>query len=409
MKNSESNPPQLTRGPLESLRVLELGSLVAGPFAGRLLGDFGAEVIKIESPDAPDLAREWGPHRYKGRTLVWPIQSRNKKCITLNLRAAEGQAIMRRLVKHADILIENFRPGTMEKWGLGWNELAAVNPGLIMTRISGFGQSGPYRERAGFGSVGEAIGGIRYLTGEPGRPPVRTGVSLGDTLAALFGTIGTLAALEHRRATGRGQMVDCAIYEAVFALTESILPEYDLLDVIRERAGAILPKVAPSNIYPTSEGKLFLIAANQDAVFARLADAMEQPDLAHDPRYATHTARGERQAELDGIIGEWTSRHTVADLWEALNRAGVPAGPIYSAADIASDPHFKARGSIVEMKDPEIGPIRMPGITPLLSETPGVLRWTGPAHPGSHNREIYCELLGMNEADLERLGREGII
>jgi crotonobetainyl-CoA:carnitine CoA-transferase CaiB-like acyl-CoA transferase len=283
--------PEYNRGPLERIRVLEMGSLVAGPFAGRLMGDFGAEVIKIESPGMPDLTREWGPVRYRGRTLLWPIQSRNKKCITLNLREPRGQDIFVRLAKKSDVLLENFRPGTLERWNLGLERLCATNPGLIMTRVSGFGQTGPYKDRAGFGSVGEAIGGIRLLTGEPGRQPVRTGVALGDSLAAMFATIGTLAALEYRRTTGKGQVVDCAITEAVFSLLEGMLPEYDFLGVIRQRAGAVLPKVAPSNIYPTADGKMLLIAANQDAVFRRLSQAMEQEKLAEDPRYATHQAR----------------------------------------------------------------------------------------------------------------------
>ncbi|HTY54605.1 MAG TPA: CoA transferase [Candidatus Binataceae bacterium] len=401
--------PVYNQGPLEGVRVVELGSLVAGPFAGRLLGDFGAEVIKIESPDEPDLMRQWGAHRFRGRALVWPIQSRNKKCITLNLRQAEGQELFRRLIAKSDILLENFRPGTMEKWGLGWDALSALNPALIMTRVSGFGQSGPYKDRTGFGSVGEAIGGLRYLMGYPDRPPVRAGIALGDSLAALFATVGTLAALDHRRKSGRGQMVDCAINEAVFSLLESILPEYDLLGVVRERTGATLPKVAPSNIYPTSDGKMLLIAANQDGIFRRLAQVMGQPELADDPRYATHEARGERQAELDEIITAWTVTREMHELWKMLNDAAVPAGPIYSIADIAHDAQFHARGMIRTVDDPEIGALKMPGIVPQLSETPGVINWTGPATPGSHNREIYGELLGVSEQELERLSKAGIV
>ncbi len=404
-----SRPPEYERGPLEALRVIELGSLLAGPFSARLLGDFGAEIIKIESPGTPDLMREWGPHRYKGRALLWPIQSRNKKCITLNLRQAEGQQLLLRLVERSDILIENFRPGTLEKWNLGWEQLSTVNPRLIMTRVSGFGQSGPYKGRAGFGSVGEAIGGIRFLTGFPDRPPIRAGFSMGDGLAALFATIGTLAALEHRRNSGRGQVVDCAIAEAVFSMLESVLPEYDFLGVIRERAGAVLPKVAPSNIYPTSDGKMLLIAANQDAVFKRLTEAMERPELSEDPRYKTHLERGERQKELDELIAQWTATLTAADLWDRLNRAAVPAGPIYSIADIVTDPQFRARGMIREMDDPEIGRMKVPGIVPQLSDTPGVLKWTGPPAMGSHNEEVYCGLLGLAKSELERLASAGIV
>jgi crotonobetainyl-CoA:carnitine CoA-transferase CaiB-like acyl-CoA transferase len=401
--------PVYDKGPLEGVRVLELGSLVAGPFAGRLLGDFGAEIIKVESPNEPDLMREWGAHRFHGRALVWPIQSRNKKCITLNLRHPEGQDLFRRLVAKSDILLENFRPGTMEKWGLGWDKLSSINPSLIMTRVSGFGQSGPYKDRTGFGSVGEAIGGLRYLMGYPDRPPVRAGIALGDSIAALFATVGTLAALDHRRKTGRGQMVDCAINEAVFSLLESILPEYDLLGVVRERTGAVLPKVAPSNIYPTADGKMLLIAANQDAIFRRLAQAMGRPDLAEDPRFATHVARGERQAELDEIIAAWTAQHEMHPLWKMLNDASVPAGPIYSIADIAHDAQFHARGMIRTVTDPEIGEIKMPGIVPQLSETPGVMNWSGPPQPGLHNREIYVDVLGLSEQELERLGKAGVV
>ncbi len=408
-KGNPEAPPVYSKGPLEGVRVLELGSLLAGPFAGRLLGDFGAEIIKIEPPGMPDLMRQWGAHRFRGRGLLWPIQSRNKKCVTLDLRKSEGQQLLRGLVKQSDVLIENFRPGTMERWGLGWDNLSAVNPGLIMTRVSGFGQTGPYKDRTGFGSVGEAIGGVRYLTGFPDRPPVRAGISLGDALAALYATIGTLAALEYRRKSGRGQTVDCSITEAVFSLMEGILPEYDLLGVVRERTGAILPKVAPSNIYPTADGKMLIIAANQDAIFRRLAQAMGQPKLADDPRYATHAARGERQAELDDLIAAWTARHEMQRLWDLLNEAAVPAGPIYSIADIVRDPQFLARGAIRTMRDPEIGELKMPGIVPMLSETPGVLKWTGPPEPGSHNREVYSGLLGLSAGDLERLAKAGVI
>jgi len=407
--SASTDIPIYDKGPLESIRVLELGSLLAGPFAGRLLGDFGAEVIKLESPDAPDLMRQWGPHQYKGRGLLWPIQSRNKKCITLNLREAAGRDILRRLVAHSDVLIENFRPGTMEKWGLGWDELSTLNPRLVMTRVSGFGQTGPYRERAGFGSVGEAIGGVRYVTGFPDRPPVRIGVSLGDSLAAMFATIGTLAAIEHRHRSGRGQMVDCAIYESIFALMESVITEYDKLGAVRERLGLILPKVAPSNVYPTRDDRLLIVAANQDAVFKRLAIVMGQPELAEDPRYATHAARGERQHEVDEIVAAWTRKHDSGELWTILNDGGVPAGPIYSAADIAEDEQYRARGAIRTMNDPEMGDLKMPGIVPRLSETPGVLKWTGPARPGTHNREIYGELLGIGDDELTRLGEAGII
>lgn len=397
------------RGPLEGLRVLEFGSLLAGPFAGRLLGDLGAEVIKIEARDMPDPMREWGRQRYNGRTLWWPIQSRNKKCITLNLRTASGQALLKRLVVLSDMLIENFRPGTMERWGLGWDDLAAINPRLIMVRVSGFGQTGPYRDRAGFGSVGEAMGGMRHITGFPDRPPTRIGISIGDSLAAMFATIGALSALHYREMTGRGQVVDAAITESVFAMMESAAAEYGRTGAIRERAGNVLPKVAPSNVYPTSGGGYLVIGANQDNVFKRLTEVMERPELATDPRYANHTARGENQAELDEIIAAWTVQFDKTELWEMLNAAGVPAGPIYSIADIMRDPQFLARGMIQHVEDSEIGEIEMPGIVPKLSETPGGIRWSGPAEPGTHNREIYGELLHIDDVELARLYDEGVI
>ncbi|MGH7906937.1 MAG: CaiB/BaiF CoA transferase family protein [Candidatus Binataceae bacterium] len=397
------------RGPLDSIRILELGSLLAGPFAGHLMADLGAEVIKIEPPGASDLMRQWGPHLYQGRGLFWPIIARNKKCITLNLRVEEGREILRRLVRESDVLIENFRPGTMEKWELGWAELAAENPRLIMTRVSGFGQTGPYKERAGFGSVGEAIGGIRYVTGYPDRPPVRAGISLGDSLAAMFATIGTLAALESRHHSGRGQVVDCAIYEAVFALMESVLTEYGKFGAIRERTGLTLPRVTPSNVFPTKDNRLLIIAANQDNVFRRLVQVMERPEMADDPRYSTHVARGERTAEVDGIIAEWSRNHNSDELWAMLNEAGVPAGPIYSAADIAEDEHYRARGMIRTVEDPVMGELKVPGIVPRFSETPGAIKWSGPGEPGLHNREVFGNILGMSDADIERLTQAGVI
>ncbi len=389
--------------------MLELGSLLAGPFAGRLMGDLGAEVIKVEAPDMPDPMRVWGRHRYKGRSLWWPIQSRNKKCITLNLRTPRGQEILRRLAAQSDILVENFRPGTLEKWNLGWEDLSAVNPRLVMVRVSGFGQTGPYRDRAGFGSVGEAMGGMRYITGYEDRPPTRIGISIGDSLAAMFATIGALAALQHRDRTGEGQVVDSAITEAVFALMESSVSEYGRVGVVRERTGNILPNVAPSNVYPTKDGGFLVIGANQDNVFRRLATLMGRPELAQDDRFATHTARGANQAELDEIVGDWTRGFSREELWEMLNQSGVPAGPIYSIADVFQDPQFRAREMIREVEDPEVGPIEQPGIVPKLSRTPGDIRWSGPPHPGTHNREVFGQLLGMAAEEIAALAKTGVI
>ncbi len=389
--------------------MLELGSLLAGPFAGRLMGDLGAEVIKVEAPDMPDPMRVWGRHRYKGRSLWWPIQSRNKKCITLNLRTPRGQEILRRLAAQSDILVENFRPGTLEKWNLGWEDLSAVNPRLVMVRVSGFGQTGPYRDRAGFGSVGEAMGGMRYITGYEDRPPTRIGISIGDSLAAMFATIGALAALQHRDRTGEGQVVDSAITEAVFALMESSVSEYGRVGVVRERTGNILPNVAPSNVYPTKDGGFLVIGANQDNVFRRLATLMGRPELAQDDRFATHTARGANQAELDEIVGDWTRGFSREELWEMLNQSGVPAGPIYSIADVFQDPQFRAREMIREVEDPEVGQIEQPGIVPKLSRTPGDIRWSGPPHPGTHNREVFGQLLGMAAEEIAALAKTGVI
>ena len=398
-------------GPLAGVRILELGTLLAGPFVGRLLGDFGAEVIKVEDPGRGDPLREWGHHRYKGRPLWWPVQSRNKKSITLNLRHEEGQRLLLRLAEKADVLVENFRPGTLERWNIGPQELHRTNPRLIIARVSGFGQDGPYAHRAGFAAVGEAMGGIRYINGYPNQPPPRTGISLGDSLAAMFAAQGILMALYWRDALGggKGQVVDASIVESCFALLESALPEYDRLGVVRQPSGTKLPKIAPSNIYRTKDERWIVIGANADNVFSRLCQAMGKPELATDPRFATHAARGEHQDELDGLIGEWTKTLTAKEIDELLDKWGVPCGPIYSIADIWADPHFRARDMILTMEDPEIGPIAAPGIVPKLSETPGAARWTGPWELGAHNKEIYCGLLGLSEAELEDLKARQVI
>jgi formyl-CoA transferase len=379
---------------LADLRVIELGTLLAGPFCGQLLGDMGAEIIKVEPPGQGDPLRVWGRESAGDKSLWWPVVGRNKKAITLDLRVAEGQALLKQLVAKADFLLENFRPGTMEKWGLGWKELSAINPGLIMIRVSGYGQSGPYSSRAGFGSIGEAMGGLRYVVGDPSTPPCRVGISLGDSLAATYACLGALAALHHREKTGVGQVVDSAIYEAVLAMMESLVSEYDKTGYIRERTGPILPNIAPSNVYPTSDDQWVLIGANQNGVFARLCDAMGQPNLATDARYATHGARGERQTELDDLIANWTRTVTQDDLLKLMETHGVPAGLIYRAPEMLTDPHFKARSAIVEVPHPDFGTLKMQNVAPRLSVTPGSIRSPSPAM-GQHNDEIYGQLLGL--------------
>ncbi|MEF3273442.1 MAG: CoA transferase [Chloroflexus sp.] len=401
---NRQRPPR----PLDDIRVLELGAFLAGPFCGQLLADFGAEVIKVEPPGKGDPMREWGRHRYKGRTLWWTVLARNKKSITIDLRTSEGQALVKRLVPHVDMVLENFRPGTLEAWGLGWEELHALNPGLIMIRVSGFGQTGPYRDKAGFGSIGEAMGGIRAITGFPDRPPTRIGISIGDSLAATFAALGALVALHQRQRSGKGQVVDIGIYEAVLALMESMIPEYQLTGYIRERTGNVLPNVAPSNIYPTADGSWFVIGANADTIFARLAQAMGRADLATDPRYATHQARGANQTELDELIAAWTVNYTADQLQAIMDEYGVPAGRIYTAKEMLSDPHFLARQSIIGVHDPELGEVKMQNVTPRLSETPGGIDWTGPAL-GQHNREVFVELLGLSEAELAALQAQRVI
>jgi formyl-CoA transferase len=394
-------------GPLTGLRVLELGSLIAGPFCGQLMADMGAEVIKVEPPGQGDPMRAWGRSGRSGKSLAWPVIGRNKKSITLNLREPSGQALLRRLVAYADVLIENFRPGTLEGWGLGYAALQDINPRLIMARISGYGQSGPYAKHAGFGSIGEAMGGLRYIVGDPTRPPSRVGISIGDSLAATFACLGTLAALRVRDATGRGQVVDCALYEAVLSMMESLITEYDQDGVVRERAGAILPGVAPSNVYETRDG-MVLIAANQNTVFARLCALMGEPDKAQHDDYATHAARGRRQAELDAWINAWTKGLGTSELLLRLAAAGVPAGRIYRVPDMLEDPHFAARESITSVEDPEHGRLRMQNVTPRLSHTPGKIRSPSPAL-GQHNREVYGQWLRMPDDEYQRLQTEGVI
>ena len=394
-------------GPLKGLRMIEMGQLLAGPFCGQLMGDFGCEVNKIEQPNAGDPLREWGREKSGGRSLWWPVAARNKKCITLNARVPEGQEIIKTLVKQSDFLLENFRPGTMEKWNLGYETLSELNKGIIMIRVSGYGQTGPYAPKAGYAAVGEAMGGLRYVVGDPSTPPSRVGISLGDTIAATYACMGAVMALEHRHKTGRGQVVDASIYESVLQMMESLVTEYDKVGHIRERTGSILPNVAPSNVYKAKDGD-FLIAANQDSLFTRLADAMGRPELAKDPRYSSHTARGQHQAELDGIINEWTKTKTVAELVELTDKAGVASGVLFRAPEMLKDPHYKARESIIEVQDKALGALKMQSTFPKLSETPGSVQWTGP-DLGQHNEEIYKGLLGMDDATFTDYKTRGII
>ena len=398
-------------GPLEGVRMIELGTLLAGPFAGRLLGDMGAEVIKVEPPGKPDPLRDWGQARYEGRSLWWPVQSRNKKCITLNLREPRGQELLLELVRSADVVSENFRPGTLEKWNLGYEQLAEANPGIVLARISGYGQTGPYAGRAGFASVAEAMGGLRHINGFPGEAPPRTGISLGDSLAAMFAVQGILAALYHRDVLGdgRGQVIDVSLMEASFALLESAVPEYDRLGIVREPSGTGIKGVAPSNIFKSRDDLWVVIAANQDTVFRRLCEAMGKPELADDPRFATHVARGENQQEIEGVVADWASQHDARDIDRILNDAGVVCGPIYTMAEIFEDPQFKAREMLVEHVDPEFGPYIGPGIVPKFSETPGAVRWSGTWEEGSHNDEIYGGLLGLGEDELAKLREAGVV
>ena len=394
-------------GPLKGLRLIEMGQLLAGPFCGQLMGDFGAEVIKIEQPTVGDPMREWGRDKINGKSLWWPILARNKKCITLNARVPEGQEIIKELIKKSDFLLENFRPGTLERWNLGYDIISELNPGIIMVRVSGYGQTGPYSHKAGYAAVGEAMGGLRYVIGDPSSPPSRAGISIGDTLAATFGCLGGLMALHNRHVTGKGQVVDSAIYEAVFNMMESLVSEYHGTGLIRERTGSILPQVAPSNIYKAKDGN-FLIAANQDTVFARLCEAMGKPELSDDERYSTHGARGERQEELDNLINEWSQTKTVKELDDTLDKAGVPSGLIYRAPEMLEDAHFKAREAIIDIADKHIGPMKMQNTFPKFSRTPGNVRWTGPDH-GEHNEQIYKDLLGMTDKQLGDYKDKGII
>lgn len=392
-------------GALAGLRVVELGQLLAGPFCGQLLGDMGAEVIKIEPPGKGDPMRVWGLGEEK---VQWEVIARNKRSVTCNLRAPEGQALVRRLILTADVVIENFKPGTLEKWGLDPAGLIEEKPSLIVARMSGYGQDGPYSTRAGFGGIGEAMGGWRYIVGDPDRPPARMGISIGDTLCATYGAMGVLAALHHREKTGEGQVIDTALYEAVLQVMEGLVPEYDYNGFIRERSGSILPGIAPSNVYSCKDGP-FMIGANNDAIFARLAKAMGQPELAEDERYATHLARGVHQTELDDRINAWTGTLKIDEVDALMIEYSIPAGRVYTAKDMLADPHFQAREAIVEVETERRGPIRMQNAFPKLSKTPSGIRRPAPAEPGQDNAKIYGELLAIDADELGALAERGIV
>ncbi|WP_420452341.1 CaiB/BaiF CoA transferase family protein [Ilumatobacter sp.] len=395
-------------GPLDDVTVIELGQLLAGPYCGQLFADYGATVIKLEQPGVGDPLRKWGRERVDGETLWWPIAARGKRSVTCDLRDERGQEIVRRLVADADVIVENFRPGTMERWGLGWEEVSAINPRLVMVRVSGYGQTGPYSSRPGYASVGEAMGGLRYVMGDPSTAPSRAGISIGDSLAAIYATMGAMAALHQVGITGRGQVVDASIYESVLAVMESLIPEYTIGGFTRERTGPMLPNVAPSNLYPTRDGEWVLIAANQDSLFARLCAAMGRPEWVDDPRFVDHLARGANQAELDGLIAEWTSTMTASEVLDAMIEHEVASGGVYRAPDMLADPHFRERESIVEVDHPRLGSFAMQNVFPRLSETPGSISWVGP-ELGEHNDEVLSGVLGYSDDELEALRADGVI
>jgi crotonobetainyl-CoA:carnitine CoA-transferase CaiB-like acyl-CoA transferase len=392
-------------GALKGLRVVEMGQLLAGPFCGQLLGDMGADVIKVEPPGAGDPMRVWGQGDEK---VQWEVIARNKRSVSANLRVAAGQALVRKLIATADILVENFKPGTMEKWGLDPETLHADNPGLIIARMSGYGQTGPYSDRAGFGGIGEAMGGWRYIVGEPDRPPSRMGISIGDTLTATYGTMGVLAALHVRTQTGKGQVVDAALYESVLQVMEGLVPEYDRGGFIRERSGSVLTGIAPSNVYSCKDGE-YMIGANKDSLWKRLAEAMGRPELGEDSRYATHLARGANQTELDELINAWTKTLTVDEVDALMIEYSIPAGRVYRAPEMIADPHFQAREAIIEVETERHGRLKMQSTFPKMSVTPSSVRSPAPSQVGQHNAEIYGGLLGISDGDLTEMKDAGVI
>ena len=393
--------------PLANIKVVELGTLIAGPFAARILAEFGAEVIKIESPDGGDPLRKWRK-LYEGTSLWWYLQARNKKSVTVNLKHADGVEVVRRLVAEADIVVENFRPGVLDKLGLGWEALSAINPGLVMVRLSGFGQSGPMAQQPGFGAIGESMGGLRYVTGFPDRPPVKTGISIGDSIAALWGALGALMALRHKEVNGgAGQVVDVALYEAVFAMMESLVPEFDVFGFVRERTGNIMPGITPSNTHTTRDGRHITIGANGDAIFRRLMRAMGREDLAEDPTLADNGGRDARRDELYALIDAWVAQHDEAAVLATLAAAEVPASRIYSVADMFADPQFLAREMLHTVTLPDGRDCRMPGVVPKLSATPGGAEWIGPAL-GEHT-DAVLRTLGYAPARIEALRQAGAI
>jgi crotonobetainyl-CoA:carnitine CoA-transferase CaiB-like acyl-CoA transferase len=394
-------------GPLQGIKVIEIGTLIAAPFAARLMAEFGADVIKIEAPGGGDPIRKWRK-LHKGTSLWWYLQSRNKKSVSINLKAPEGVALVKQLCADADVLIENMKPGALEKLGLGWDVLHALNPKLTMVRISGYGQSGPYKDRPGFGAIGEAMGGIRYTTGEAGGVPARVGVSLGDSLASLHAVMGALmSVLRVKMGNGDGQVVDVSLVESVFNLMESLVPEYDLLGHVRERSGGALPGIAPSNTYPTRDGSYVVIAGNSNPIYKRLMHAIGRADMAEDPQFAQNDGRAAQEKLIDAAIAGWTSSQTIDQVLAVLERAEVPAGRIYSVKDIVADPHYQARDMLLDTELPDGVHVKMPGIVPKLSDTPGQVRWQGPTL-GEHTDNVLLAL-GVTAAEIAALRERGVV